>query len=98
METGIQLATISRGEEGQLLQRAVQHVMDLTKNQLMLLDLGLGVLKWPTWRMKKLNFSNPSELGKVRILKMFPYHSNKEKVFLKWIEYYVEEFNDFLTQ
>ena len=32
------------------------------------------------------------------MLKMFPYHRNNEKAFLKWSEYYVEDFIDFLKQ
>ena len=38
METGIQLESISGGEEAQLLQRAVQRVMDLSKGRIMLAD------------------------------------------------------------
>ena len=98
METGIQLETISGGEEAQLLQRAVQHVMDLTKDQIMLVDLGGGSIEVTLLEDGKIKFAESFRMGTVRMLKMFPFHPNKEKAFLKWTEYYVDDFIDFLNQ
>ena len=98
METGIQLESISGGEEAQLLQRAVQRVMDLSKGRIMLADLGGGSLEVTLLEEGEIEFAESFRMGTVRMLKMFPYHPEREKAFLNWAEYYVEDFIDFLKK
>ena len=98
METGIQLESISGGEEAQLLQRAVQRVMDLSKGRIMLADLGGGSLEVTLLEDGEIEFAESFRMGTVRMLKMFPYRPEREKAFLSWAEYYVEDFIDFLKK
>ena len=46
----------------------------------------------------EIEFAESFRMGTVRMLKMFPYHSDREKAFLNWAEYYVEDFIDFLKK
>ncbi|GIR60915.1 MAG: hypothetical protein CM15mP66_03630 [Pseudomonadota bacterium] len=98
METGIQLESISGGKEAQLLQRVVQRVMDLSKGRVMLADLGGGSLEVTLLEDGEIEFAESFRMGTVRMLKMFPYHPEREKAFLNWAEYYVEDFIDFLKK
>ncbi len=96
METGIRLETISGGEEAQLLQRAIQRVMELKSGRLMMADLGGGSLEVSVLQDGEIEFAESFRMGTVRMLMMFPYHPETEVEFLSWGRYFIEDFSHFL--
>ncbi len=95
-ETGIHVEVISGGKEAQLLRQAVQGALDLKEGNCMMADLGGGSVEISILRHGNIHFAESFRLGTVRLLQLFPYHPDKEKEFIQWVDLYVQEFLDTL--
>ena len=90
--TGIQLETIAGGKEAQLLQRAVNGVMNLEHGRFLLADLGGGSVEITLIENGEIQFAESFRMGTVRLLQMFPYAPDLEKEFRRWAKTYIRDF------
>ena len=95
-ETGIRLETISGGKEASLLQRAVGRMVPVEEGNVLMADLGGGSLEISLLTNGEIQFAESFRVGTVRMLKMFPYTAEQEKVFLRWAKSYLAEFMTYI--
>lgn len=97
-KTGLKIDIIDGKREGELIYSAVDHHVNLSNKNALLVDIGGGSVELTVARMGKLKATQTFPLGTVRLLSMIEEQNLKEKQLLPLIRGLFEPAKDFLAE
>jgi exopolyphosphatase/guanosine-5'-triphosphate,3'-diphosphate pyrophosphatase len=97
-QVGIKIDVIDGEEEARLVYLAVSETIGFSKELDLLIDLGGGSLEATLCQAGDILFSESSQIGTVRLLKMFNADTNSPKTFARLVRAYSRSIGTTITQ